>query len=414
MDKLQMEARIKEIKAEMEADSRYQALRTELADLEREYGKIRAMELLPELIRKHASNCNVDVIETLPKEALCVSEDEKRIEDKYRMEIYKGYDDEVPAQSVREIIEKEDPDSAYDNFIDEMYDPASDYYIDELVDAVMADLYELGIDCSGLDEHFVEDYFRGNLDLIYPDLRKQEVNVNIIIDSGDANYEFVLNSQYPGSAYNAFRPAQPGEEDYKPYNLDDVLSPEAGIVWLAETQGYNRQQLHEALLNDDIIPEDMRKKLASIKEPNPHMTFLQSMYWEMLNNPSASPAVTFLVKMTLGDLLKLNRLMKNSDRHFGLTAPNERPDCGTLVIGKETMTGLFDVINGGGSLLEIQLEKDVEIPINFIRGATPDINGCKGVPYCVGNVYGLCGDAWLDTVKEIKEPAKAEEKKEEE
>ena len=398
MDKLQLEARIKEIRAKLDADTERNALEKELRGLEDEYNTIRAHELIPGLLAEEAHNHCITVKEN----------------GQFEQEIYKSYGEELPMETIKAIVQSNDPEFTYKDAVEEMYFESGCYYVDDLVRAVGTDLEEQGVEFTDEIKEYTEDYLRDRLEITYPNFDDQEVNVNIIIDSGDANYDYTLNSQYPGSAYNAIRPVQPGEEGYKPYDLDDVLKPEAGIVWLAATQGYTRQQLHEALLNDDIIPEDARKKLASLREANPKLTFLQSMYWEMLNNTSSTPCVTFLVRMTVANLVKLTRLINLQDKDGVFYDATKRPDCGTLTIGKETETGLFDLISGGGSVFEVKLEKDVDIPIRFIRSATPDVNNCQGITWCVGDVYGMCGDVWRDTVKAIKEPEKAEEKKEEE
>ena len=57
------------------------------------------------------------------------------------------------------------------------------------------------------------------------------------------------------------------------------------------------------------------------------------------------------------------------------------------------------------SLLDIQLEKDVRIPIRFIRSALPD----GGDGYSIDSVYGMCGSAWRDTVKKIHVPNNIDE-----
>ena len=390
MERNEIEARIKEIRAELNADKKRVALETELHGLEDQLNSIRAEELIPQLLEEEADNH-------------CVT---AKGDGQFELEIYKDYDDAISMDTIREIVQSKDPQCAYWDAINEMYDQSADYYIDQLIDAVCDKLGKNDIVVTEEIRESVENTFRNNLELIYPDFDNQEVNVNIFIDSGDANYEYVLNSQYPGSAFNAERPPQPGEEGYKPYNPEDVLDPKAGIVWLASTQGYTLRQLHEALLNDDIIPEETSKKLANMELPK--LTFLQSMYLEMANNSSACPCVVFMVRITLGNLIKLTELVNLQEKAGDIYDATKRPDCGTLVIGKETKTGLFDLINGGGSLqFDIQLEKDVEIPIRFIRSATPDINNCQGVTWCVGDVYGLCGDAWRDTLKEIKEPQPA-------
>ena len=64
------------------------------------------------------------------------------------------------------------------------------------------------------------------------------------------------------------------------------------------------------------------------------------------------------------------------------------------------MCGLFDVWSGGGSLLEIELDKDVVLPIKCIWHAEIE-TGKSEYGYSVNSVYGLVGSAWDGTVKEI-------------
>ena len=68
------------------------------------------------------------------------------------------------------------------------------------------------------------------------------------------------------------------------------------------------------------------------------------------------------------------------------------------------MTGLYDPWGGGGSVFEIELEKDVEIPLRIVRSAMPD--GCDGAA-SIAEVYGMCSSAWRDTLIAIKAQADA-------
>lgn len=133
--------------------------------------------------------------------------------------------------------------------------------------------------------------------------------------------------------------------------------------------------------------------------------FLESCRVELANLPSHMSTLTFLVRMTFEDLITLNRCIRLQDRNGHFYDAKKNPYCGYIVISKDTMTGLYDPWFGGGSVLEIQLEKDVRLPIRFIRSALPD--GCDG--YSIDSVYGLCRSAWeSDAVKEIHVPRNIE------
>ena len=131
--------------------------------------------------------------------------------------------------------------------------------------------------------------------------------------------------------------------------------------------------------------------------------FLESMRVEVANIASAMCTVTFLVEMTLENLIELNRLIRLQDRNGHFYDATRNPYCGYIILGKDTETGLYDPWNGGGSCFEIELERDVRLPVKYIRSALPDGgDGCS-----VERVYGMCGSAWRQGgVKLIHAPVK--------
>lgn len=200
---------------------------------------------------------------------------------------------------------------------------------------------------------------------------KQSVCVNIMVDTGDGNYDYVCNHVYP--AYDG--------------RLENPIDDEASIVWLASTQGYSKERLAEALAEGDM------------SNPN---GFLESVRVEVANEASHMNVLTFLVEMDVERLMKLNELVELQSVDGVHYDSRENPDCGVILIGKDAETGLYDPWNGGGSCFEIELEKDVELPIKFIRSALPD----GGDGHSIKSVYGMCRSAWRDAVKSIEEPAK--------
>lgn len=252
--------------------------------------------------------------------------------------------------------------------------------IREVVSKLVARLQDLlsDIEYERSEMEEVVDAFLGENSYVeYPrdHFLNQEFCVTILMDTGDGNYDFTLNSRFPapnGSGY-----------------CDDGAIPDkASIVWLAKTQGYTKGQLREALNKGDM------------RDPK---GFLESMRVEMANLSSHMSAVTFLVKMTLCQLINLNVLIKAQDRNGRNYDATKNPDCGYLELGKKTTTGLFDCWSGAGSLLETKLEKDIEVPIKYIYRAIPD--GGDGESYTsVHNVYGVNDSLWTDTVQDIQWP----------
>ena len=318
-------------------------------------------------------------------------------EHQFYMEAHASYDDSLDYSTIARIVESEDPETEFYTVLDEAWTYAVEDEYDYVVKEIESRMEKDGFDTDAMDDE-IREQVREQLTINapYSHYLKQMVRVNVIMDTGDGNYDYTLNAQYPGTAYNAVRPPQEGEEGYEPYDRENFISDKASIAWLASTQGYSRTQLHEALMNDDLLTAEKRR--------GGKLTFLESMRQEMENCGTSMPCVCFLVKMTLEDLLRLNALIRLQDRNGVFYDATKKPDCGTFRIGKDTATGLFDGWDGGGSLFEIDLEKDIDIPIRFIRSATPDVNNCQGIRWSVGDVYGMCESQWKDTAGKITDP----------
>ena len=203
----------------------------------------------------------------------------------------------------------------------------------------------------------------------YPDDKAtldQTYHCCITMDTGDGKYDFVLNSRYPSSASAATEP-----------DPEAPIEEEASIVWLSKTQGYSEPQLRAALCEGDI--SDPRGYLESVRQ-------------EMANTSTSTCMVTFLVELSLRDILAINTKMCSGDTDA------------ELVLDKNTVTGLYDPWNGAGGPFEIELEKDVVVPVKYIRECMPD--GCSAYPshrYSVDSTYGMCGSAWKNTFKGFTE-----------
>ena len=292
-------------------------------------------------------------------------------------EMYADYRDEMSGETAAEILKSEDPMQKLEEKLDEWYFESQWEYESELLNKIDEHLQEslTEEEYSELQDDEIREYMRDCIFFDYPrdHFLKQEFLVDIMMDTGDGNYDYVLNSVYP-CWYGR-------QEDYH----DD----KAAIVWLAKQQGYKKREFRKAMNDGDIA--------------NPK-GFLQSMRQELANLPSHMSTLTFLVKMTLRDLIQLNELIRLQDRNGHYYDATKNPYCGYIILDKDTETGLYDPWQGRGSVFEIELEKDVRIPICFIRSALPD-GGVKH-EYSVSEVYGMCGSAWKETVKKIHAPLK--------
>ena len=301
----------------------------------------------------------------------------KQLDGTFQMEIYADYRDEMDPKTAAEICQSADPYPALLEKLEEWYFEAGFYCRDELEKEIRKALtksdgpYPDGLNDD--EEECLIDVITELVYWVYPEEHylKQEFCVNIMLDTGDGNYDFTLNSPYPCW--------------YGDYNAR--LHEKSSLLWLARQQGYIKTQLWHALREGDM------------RDPK---GFLQSCQVECANLPSHMATVTFLVRMTLDDLIELNRCIRLQDRNGHFYDATKNPYCGYITLSKDTMCGLFDPWDGGGSILEIELEKDVKIPIRFIWSALPD--GCGYGRYGVGSVYGMCASAWKDTLLKITPP----------
>lgn len=291
----------------------------------------------------------------------------------FYQEIQADYRDSMSNEEACEILLAQDPMQRFWEKLDEWYWITQLEYEGEVSDRVKAALTDVdsGLFPEGLtdeEEQEVDDYLKEIVCFTLPEKHylRQEFNVNIMVDTGDGNYDHTLNSVYP--CYYG-RP-------------EDTIDNKAAIVWLTKKQGYTKTQLNNALKKGDV------------KDPK---GYLQSLRQELANHPSGICVLTILARMTFEELLQLNRYIKLQDRNGRKYDATKNPDCGYIVIDKKAETGLYDPWNGGGSVFEIELEKDVRLPIRFIRSALPD----GGDGYSIDSVYNMNGSCWREVIKEI-------------
>lgn len=294
----------------------------------------------------------------------------------FSYEIYADYRDEMDPKTAIKILESKEPMETFGDVLDGWYQNYEAQLRADLEKEIRGELTaQNGPYSRGLTDEDEAELWDLLMELVYYKLPeehflKQTFKVNIMTDTGDGNYDYTLNRF--DRRWNGPR----GEP------IDD----RAGIVWLVKTQGYTRARLQRALWADEA-PQG----------------FLESMRTELANLSSHMSTVTFLVELTLEELVKLNRLIHLQDRDGRHYDSRDNPYCGYVIIDKDTMTGLYDPWYGGGSMFDIELEKDVKLPVKFIRSALPD----GGDGYAVEDVYAMCATAWRHGgVKVIHAPVK--------
>lgn len=289
-------------------------------------------------------------------------------------EIYADYRDTLDDCTLKKICNDDHPREKLWELLDEWYRDCEWEYADNVIKRVLEDedVAEL---IENLDEDEVRELIRDQFYIRYPDKHflKEDVLVDLVIDTGDMNYDFTSN--IIGGHYDA---------------SDDSIPEEASLLWLARQQGYKKSELKKALAD----------------RGNSQSPLLKSIYVETVNCSTHMNALVFLVKMTLAQYFNLCDAIDIEEKRNKSYYLSERTGRGYLVLSKDTTCGLYDSWNGSGSILEIKLEKDVRLPFRCIASA--DHDGCHG--YGIREIYGCGSELWNDdAVKEIhpmKKPCK--------
>ena len=255
-------------------------------------------------------------------------------------ELFADYRDELGKRDLQDIVDSDDPWEAFYDWLDSAYNEAVDQAWFNLASECAEDLE--------IEHETAWEFLTEMVEVRLPEehFLKQEIHVDILVDTGDANYDFTCNNIAP--AWGGCDP--------------DEAHAEASIFWLAGQQGYC-----------------MERVTAALKGEETRSAFLESLVREVENEASSINVLTFLSTMTLGQWIEARENWMQA-RHMG-----------ALRIEKDAVCGLFDPWSGAGSALDLELEHDVVLPIELVHEITPD--ACL-YRYGVDEVYGLVGQAW--------------------
>ena len=251
-------------------------------------------------------------------------------------ELFADYRDELGKRDLQDIVDSDDPWEAFYDWLDSAYNEAVDQAWFNLASECAEDLE--------IEHETAWEFLTEMVEVRLPEQHflDQEIHVDILVDTGDANYDFICNNIAP--AWGGCDP--------------DEAHAEASIFWLAGQQGYC-----------------MERVTAALKGEETESTFLRSLVREVENEAGSINVLTFLCTMTLGQWIEVREAGKK----------------GALRIEKDAVCGLFDPWSGAGSVLDLELEHDVVLPIELVHEITPDVCLYR---YGVDEVYGLVGKAW--------------------
>lgn len=317
--------------------------------------------------------------------------------DMFYSEIYTDYRDELTEENAKEILESNCPWETFDEKIMEWYEEHEwDLFSgvrkmvceDSKVQEIFDKLYKVSKTVRNYDlEEYVRDYIYESWYIKYPEdhFLRQDVRMNIMVDTGEMNYDFTKNNVLNWDG------------QYSEGEFEETSS----ILWLAKQQG--KEEETKRIVKEYFDTPAWVEKEDGTSERNTFECedkFISSIIQELENLSCHMGTLTFLVTMTLEEAIKLKETIKaepKTDEYY----PWNNKGNGEITISKDTTCGLFSPWQGGGSCFEIELDKDVILPIKYIFKAIPE--GRNVWNYGIDEVYGMCGDAWKGTVKEVKE-----------
>ena len=314
----------------------------------------------------NSRNNAIELTESMLRENAFIKEDGGE----YLYEIIiSSYDETILGKdSLKNIMDSDNPAAKFSEQLLEMADDYKyDYGISFLMDELEQEFARRNLhDVFEESEDEIRDYIRDNVSFYYDEKEfNQDLNITIQIDTGDLNYDFtkcnILN--FYGSGTTDIPETSP-------------------ILWLCREMGEDRdlERIVEYYKDDS---EDL---------PRPEVSpFIKSVENELINGASHMLQLTFLLRMGLQDYLVLADAIAREREYNQSYIATQRHGNGSVTISKNTTCGLMDFWGGGGSLFEIELPKDLEIPIRLIhKAAIDDVTKRYGVE----EVYGFTAEPW--------------------
>ncbi len=171
-----------------------------------------------------------------------VGKGNKTGEEQWAYALYLDYRDrELDASIIKEIARAEDPRGFFYELTDTAFSDSVWNEEKELLEAIKTVLDEAAQD---YDEDELREYIQEHVDIYVPAdeiLRSNSVCINIIIDTGDANYEFTKNS-FAHSYYGG-----------------EGIEEESSLLWLAKQQGGTEEDLKRAFNYGTALDADSLK-----------------------------------------------------------------------------------------------------------------------------------------------------------
>ncbi len=213
--------------------------------------------------------------------------------------------------------------------------------------------------------------------------------------------------EYLKKYFDKFERFDPMSEEQFMVKRAEVLAKINEKLEMANTayaQAKDQLDFHKDYRQIAILQEeykDVRRQLAEVSKTEEYQkaAFINSVHNECANASSVG-VVTFLVKMSLDEAIRLTEVVNTEREANHSYYYEERTGTASVVFDKDVRCGLMDDCSGGGSVFEISLFKDVEIPVKALYRAVPDRgNGNYGFM----EIYGADEEFFKPALKEIRE-----------
>ena len=298
-----------------------------------------------------------------------------------------GYDDRMSPTFIKK---------AFDKFVDDQYSGTPEY--DSFRGFLAGKAWEEDLfDTNAYESEFFkynEDQMPDDIAAIYEELKEDSIEYEIFEKYGGYNginidiEKFVpkLDLNICLGTYEDWNHEHTLLKYLLPNDLSGMLSwdndcYDTFMTYLLHQQGYKIS---------DILNYRYRQQGT---DPTGFKTAL----CDELNNYGYSMAqLTFLIKTDNLDLL--DALAKGLASEAEITADNVSDETGLfLSFDKSVMFGIFEPWAGGGSLLEMKLDKPLVVPAGFVKGVQIEGAG-KGLNrgWTVNDVYGLMNSCWTE------------------
>lgn len=366
-----------------------------------------------------------------------------RDNDKFCIERYVDYRDKFPESIIKKVLSSDTPRETFDEELCDLDCRCDDwYYENEFFDKLSTFCEE-----NEIDEDEARNVVYENFNWCYPDsFINPMVSTMWIINHGDMNYDYTLHNVLNYAANYGYcnglekeaglwwlakqqgkltelKQAIKGISPRYYFNSEELISKLRNKVFKLESAHYScfsyeyaqlekcrkftkKLDLLEWFLNrdgkDDEFVYGQLVEICNALEVSifryERSNFTSSCITELENCSHNIAALQFMVKMPLQDIItimeKVNQMNNDKDNFDEYRPAESKKDYGYITLDKSTMCGLFEPWGDGGSLMEIELEKDVKLPLKFLRRIITN----DGYQECC-SVVESC---WKETIKEIK------------